>query len=241
MAYNFMAEIKKGVYVPLDISKSNLFIRTSRYKETRYSLEEIDKFTSNFESENSLIKHLIEAEILDEKTYNKPLSIRLPKGGDKPKKVMYGFLYHKDKKYLDNPNLLIRDISRMQLYGEYNFCLEYVTHFLNFYDCNDIAPEIRYFFERSVRNGLADNRLYELDENEDLPIVRMTKQLIYKYHHNYGEITYDYDSIKYRNLHDIIAFCENYHQKRLVDANEKENRGKIRTLKKEFNQISFEE
>lgn len=243
MAYNFMSELKKGVFVPLDLSKSELFKRTSRYKETRYSLEEIDRFTTNFETQNSLIKHLIEKEILNYQTYNRPLSIRLSQKNGKPKKVMYDFLYQKDRKYLDNPQLLVRDISRMQLYSDFNFCLEYVLHFFDFYDCRDIAPELRYYFTNSLRNGIADNRLYERDENGDFPIVRMTKQLLYQYHHNYGEVAYDYDNIKYRNLHDVIAFCEHYHDKKMLrgDENETINRGKVRTLKKELNQMSFEE
>ena len=241
MAYNVMVEVKSGVFVPLDISKSNLFERTSRFKETRYSLEEIDRFTSIFETQNALIKHMIEAEILDARTFNKPLSIRVAKRSGRPKKVMYDFLYQKDKKYLDNPKSLIRDISRMQLYGELNFCLEYVTHFLNFYDCNDIAPEIRAFINISLNHGITDRRLYLSDENGDMPIVRMTKQLIYKYHHNYGAIVYDYDNLKYRNLHDIIAFCEHYHNKKLKDESNTRNNGKVRTLKKEHEQITFDE
>ena len=241
MAYNIMAEIKKGIYFPLDISKSKLFERTSRYKETRYSLEEIDRFTSNFENSNKLRKHLIETEILDLKTYDKPLSIRMPQKGEKPKKVMYDFLYQKDRKYLDNPHLLVSDIRRMQTHGDFNFCLEYTLHFINTYDCRDIAPELRYFFEKSLRCGIADSRLYEQDENGDFPLVRMTKQLIYGCHHNYGNITYDYDNLKYRNLHEIIAFCEHYHDKRIERENENQNKGKVRTLKKEMNQMTFEE
>jgi len=239
MAYNLMVEIKKGFYIPLDISKSKLFERTSRYKETRYSLEEIDRFTSNFENLNALRKYLYQAEIIEPTSYDKSLSIRMPQKGDKPKKVMYDFLYQKDRKYLDNPSLLVRDIGRMQQYGDLNFCLEFALHFLEFYDCRDIAPELRYFFTNSIRNGLADSRIYERDENGDVPIIRMTKQLIYKFHHNYGDIVYDYDVIKYRNLHEIIAFCEHYHNKRL--ENNLEPRGKVKTLKKELNQISFEE
>ena len=239
MAYNVMVEVKKGVYVPLDISKSKLFVRTSRFKETRYSLDEIDRFTSNFESSDGLRKHMFEADILDPNDYEKPLSIRIPKKGEKPKKVMYDFLYQNDRKYLDDPSLLIRDIRRMQTHNDFVFCLDYVLHFWDFYDCRDIAPELRYFFEKSLRCGVADNRLYELDENGDIPIVRMTKQLIYKYHHNYGNISYQMDeSIKYRNFHEIIAFCEHFHSKRVELEKEKT---KVKTLKKEYKQISFEE
>ena len=243
MAYNVMSEIKKGVYVPLDISKSNLFERTSRYKETRYSLEEIDRFTINFETINGLIKHMIEFEILDENTFNKPLSIRLPQKGDKPRKVMYDFLYHRDKKYIDDPGLLIKDIGRMQSHSEFNFCWGYANHFIRTYDSRDIAPELSYFFDKSLRENIADNRLYARDGNGDIPIIRMTKQLIYSYLRNYGENIYDYSSIKYRNLHDIIAFCENYHNKKVVreEENLTPNKGKVKTLKKDLNQVSFEE
>ena len=233
-----MSEIKSGVFQALDISKSNLFERTSRFKETRYSLEEIDRFTSNFETEKNLIKHLIEIEALDDKTYSKPLSIRIAKRNGRPKKVMYDFLYQKDRKYLDNPGRLVRDIARMQLYSDFDFCLAYVLHFLNFYDCRDIAPEIRAFLNGSITRGITDRRLYENDENGDIPIVRMTKQLIYKYYYDNGNIIYNTSDIKYRNLHEIIAFCEHYHNKRLEDENNTKN--KVRTLTKEHEQISFD-
>jgi len=240
MAYYIMSEVKRGKFVPLDISKSELFQRNSKYKDTRYSLEEIDRFTSNFKNIYGLKNYLLKEEIIEPTLYDRPLSIRLPDKENGTKKVMYDFLYQNDRKYLDNPGVLINDIGRMQFHREWEFCFDYVMHFFKHHDCADIAPELRSYIVSSIRNGITDTALYAVDENGDIPIIRFTKQLIYNYHYNFGNIVYHTDEkIKYRNLHDIIAFCEYYHNNKRADEKNTCERGKVRTLKKEPAQLTF--
>ena len=168
---------------------------------------------------------------------DKQLAIRTFYKEKTPKKVMYGFLYAKDKKYIEEPELLIDSVNHRLLAKDFRFVLEYANHFFNHYDSRDITPEIRAFGRDSIYNGYANRHFSERDENGDTPIVRMTKQLIYEYdYQNYGNITY-YNKIKYRNLHDIIAFCDNYDYKIMLEKQEKEN-NKKKVLKK-TEQISF--
>ena len=234
MAYYVMAGNNSKEYVSLDITKDECFKRISKYTGDGCSLEEIDNFTCHFANEQALRIYLFKKDILPVNLCEKALSIRNMYGGEAGR-VMYGFLYEKNKKYLDDPELLISDINYRLLQKDFNFVLDYANHFFRYYDCSDITPEIRYFSDDSIIYGRTNRHFNELDENDDNPVQRMTKQLIYEYdYRDYGRITY-YHKIKYRNLHDIIAFLNNYDDKKIKKREEKV---KTRTLKKE-EQVSF--
>ena len=238
MAYYIMCEKKRGEFVSLDITKDELFIRNSKFVGDGCALWEIDAFTSNFPSYEALKSYLYKKGILSAELADKPLSIRNFYRERNPRRVTYGFIYQKDKKYIDNPKVLISDINKRVLEKDFRFVLEYANHFFNYYDSSDITPEIRAFSKDSMDFGYTNRHFSERDENGDTPIVRMTKQLIYEYDfRDYGRITY-YRKIKYRNLHDIIAFCDNYDNKIAKEKAEREENVKKRTLKKE-EQASF--
>lgn len=238
MAYYIMGERKRGEFISLDITHDELFTRFSRFTSNACSLEEIDNFTVNFVDGEDLRRYLYKQGILVSELCDKPLSIRTFYNSKNSRRVMYDFLYQKDKKYLDNPKLLIDDINYRLLTKDFRFVLEYANHFFNYYDSYDITPEIRAFSKDSLDFGYTNRHFAERDENGDTPIVRMTKQLIYEYdHRDYGRITY-YKGIKYRNLHDIIAFCDNYDKKILNEKEKKETKVKTKVLKKD-DQITF--
>ena len=216
MAYYFMVEKKKGDYESLDIAKSKYFVRMSKFKGIGCSLSEIDLFTMMFNNETEMRETLIKEEILPEIYSLKSLSIRLLKD-KKYHKVMYDFLFQKDMEYVMEPKLLITRINNKLRKNDLRFIESFVKTFMNFYDCSSTAPEIYEYITSSIRNGVLSPRLFELDENSDTILIRMTKLLIYDYYQGYnGKVVYK-ETIKYRNLHSIIAFINYYDKKHQME------------------------
>ena len=212
MAYYMTIQKKKGEYSPIDITKSKYFMRTSKFKGMGMSLEEVDLFTMMFNDEKELRKALIDENMLDSKYIESPLSIRLLRN-NKYHKVMYDFLYQKDMEYVLEPKFIIKRIDDKLTDNDFRFVNAFANNYMNFHECLSTAPEVREFANQSIRNGIKSDYFNKLDENNDNPLVRMAKLLIYKYYQNtYGKITYS-NEIIYRNLHSIIAFINNYDQK----------------------------
>lgn len=209
MAYYLMQEKKKGIYTPLDITKSKCFYRTSNLKNMGCTLQEIDLFTMNFENEKELRSHLFREGLIEMRYAGRPLSVRILRN-NKYYKVMYDMLYQKDIEYIMDPKLLIERINNKLLTGDYRFVEKYANAFLEFHDCLSTAPEVREFAKSSLRDNKCCKHFYAYDENNDNPVVRMTKLLIYDYYQEpSGKIKYK-ETIKYRNLHSVLAFVNNY-------------------------------
>ena len=207
MAYYFMIKGKNNQQIALDISKSKCFTRLSKYKNERYSLEEIDMFTMTFNTEDEIKKTLIEEEISE-----RQLTTRILHKGSY-NKIMYDFLLQKDIIYIANPNLLIKRIENKLDTGNYRFVKEFASFFLNYHEVGSTAPEVREFATSSAREGKRSRHFDELDENGDKPLVRMCKLLIFEHTTNRdGTITYSQNK-KYINLHKVLAFVNHYDKK----------------------------
>ena len=103
MAYYMMYEDKKGKYEVIDITKSIIFTKESKYtKVGACSLKEIDLFTSMFNNSNELKKQLLVEGLIDNDQANKNISVREMTNG-KYKKVMYDMLYQDDLEYIAFP------------------------------------------------------------------------------------------------------------------------------------------
>ena len=234
MAYYITVEDKKGHYLPLDISKSDCFTRLSNLKGAKANLQEIDYFTTQFNDELEMRYLLIKKGVLPFSLKEKKLSLRQIKNGTYIK-VMYDFLYQKDIDYIAEPKKLITLINDRLLTKDYRFILEYANFYLNYHDCASTAPEVREFINYTINTGNLSRHFADIDKNGDTPLTRMTKLLIYEnYNSQNGQICYNYNKTKYRNIHSIIAFINNYdkkHQKIEEQLFEKEI-SKKRTLKK---------
>ena len=238
MAYYFMVSKKKGEYTPLDIKKTPYFTKTSKFNGYGMSLYEADSFTMMFDNEAELRGALVKEGVLSYSDIGCPLSIRnLNK--NKYNKVMYDFLYQKDIEFVMDPKKIITYIQDKLYEGDYRFILEYGKTFKDFYDCSSTAPEVCIFANNCIVFNNLDKHLLIRDENNDDMLTRMTKLLIYEYYQiPNGKIIYK-DKIKYRNLHTIIAFINNYNKKYGLENNE-DNRqislltgeGKTKALKK---------
>lgn len=212
MSYYFMVEIKRGEYIPLDITKSKCFSRQSKSKGMNCTLNEIDIFTTMFFNENELRETLIKEGILPLVYAYKELSIRrLNKG--KYIKVMYDFLYQKDIEFIMEPKRIINKINNKLYNNDFRFIEELTNHYYKYYDCSSTLPEVREYISTSIRLGYKDLRFNKRDENNDNVLVRMLKLLIYEYKQGRNGKLYYTNKIKYPNLHNIIAFTNNYEQK----------------------------
>ena len=219
MAYYFTVHTKKGVYTPIDITKSKYFTRLSNFKGMGMSLQEVDMFTMMFDDEKELRRALFKEGLLEHRYSGKKLSTRLLRN-QKYYKVMYDFLYQKDMEYIGNPNLIIEKIDNKLRSGDFRFINAFANNYLEFHECLSTAPEVREFAMQSIRDGIISKHFYDLDENRDNPLVRMAKLLIYKhYQKGDGTIVYE-DEVIYRNLHSVIAFVNNYDNKYMNENND---------------------
>ncbi len=217
MAYYMTCETKKGIYEPIDIQTTNLFMRTSKNRKG-CSLEEIDHFTMQFADLDELKEYLLSYDLLSLNNYGRELSTRnLFKG--EYKKVPYGFLFNHNKKFIDDPWTLIFQVyDRVMSHHDYQFLRSLAEHYRKFYDCADVVYELNQYAKMSATDGVLNKGMFIRDENNDTPLLRMLKELAFEHDkRNYGKITY-HDTIQYRNLHDLAAFYEHYYNNKAKDA-----------------------
>ena len=107
--------------------------------------------------------------------------------------------------------------------NDFRFVNAFANNYIKFHECLSTAPEVREFAMQSIREEKKSNYFNKLDENNDNPLVRMTKLLIYKYYQSpSGKVEYT-DKITYRNLHSIIAFVNHYDKKYLDEVSKEQN------------------
>lgn len=219
MAYYFTVSKKRGEYIPLDITKSKYFTKLSKFKGLGLSLQEIDMFTMMFNNEEELRNSLYSEHILDPEHFNSPLTARILRNG-KYHKVMYDFLYQKDIECVVDPRKTINRILNKFIDKDYRFMKQFAKNYVEFHDCASTAAEVMMYADNSIIYGSMDKHLINRDENGDLPIIRMAKLLIYEYFQKpNGKVIYK-DEIKYRNLHSVIAFINNYDKKYNLEVND---------------------
>jgi len=234
MAYYLTVETTKGNFIPLNIVNSKYFTRLSNLKKSGATLKEIDTFTTMFNNELELRQKLIDEDILNVLDANKKLSIRQLKNG-KYQKVMYDFMYQKDIEYIIEPKNIIRKINNKLYNKDFRFIEKYANNFINYYECLSTAPEVRQFAKESIRLGIISSHFYELDENNDDALVRMTKLLIYKHYQLENGKTIYKNEIEYRNLHSIIAFVNHYDKGYKEEINEDKTPSSNKILRKILN------
>lgn len=211
MAYYFMVEEKRGKYEPIIIDNNKIYqIQKRQYiKPGAYGLKEIDMFTSLFENELTLRTFLLNERLLKPDQKDKPLSIRFYKEG-LYNRVSYDFLYKKDQEYLKNPYSLYKYIMNIYYQEDYIFIKKLAEHFLHNYECAATATDVMWGAIHTIDHGRKHDLLTRVDENNDLPIERLIKLIIYKTKTDYNRCTIYKNEINYKNLHELIAFVNNY-------------------------------
>lgn len=205
MAY-YITVKKNKEYVPLNISDNSNFERLSKYNGNKYSLEEIDNFTSKFGDEIYLRKQLYYEGNLSMEDITRELTIRI-KNGDSYKKVMYDPIFREAKSYLDPLFLLNKMWS---LSDDYDFLLALMAHYQNSYVNNETIASIRAY---TLGNP-------ELNINELLKDFLIRE--IYNRVYNRETNCYEEKDIKYKSLHDLAAFIYHYQHKNDPKMSKKE-------------------
>ena len=229
MAYYLMS--KKGKeYLPINISSLSDFERMSKFKDG-YSLEEIDKFTSKYNSDKELRLDLYSNGLLDIDDINRDISIRRKTKGIY-QKVTYGLVYSDVIKYFNEDYLLYTILSKQK---DIEFLRRLTSYYRNSYINNDNISQIRDYVNYqnmyiNVYNVLRDFYMKE----------------IYEFDKKTGEM-----KLKYKSLHDLAMFVYNYDNvvvDEIIDINElkeKENKSyvkkKIKIKKEVEGQLSFDD
>ena len=231
MAYYFMVEKKKGQYESLGID--SLFDSQKRKysKAGAFTLQELDAFTMQFDDEYELRKILFYKGVLPSEYIDKPLSIRWASKGEYTK-VPYDFLYQKDMVLVLDPSKLVELIMKRYYSNDFFFIKKFAEHFNSYHDCSTTAPEVMMYADMAIKNHVGSKYLEERDRNNNNMVERLIKLLLFEYY-EYPSGYIDYKiKIKYRNLHTMIAFINNYDVKYgIVKKNDNRN---IRDIVPEF-------
>lgn len=203
MAYYLMVK-KNNDYRSIDISDHCFFERISKYSGDKYSLEELDNFTSNYANELSLREALFVDGLLDENDVFRDISIRYKKG-DNYIKVKYNPVFTDSKWYLD-VNFLIYKIK--SLLGNAVFLNKLLYYYRKSFINNSTVASIREFI-----NG-----------NPELNIEYLINEFVYREVYNLeydvSNGTYHILSVKYKSLHDLAMFVYNFENKDDLSWNE---------------------
>lgn len=190
MAYYLMQK-KKGNYYSIDISNLEQFKRKSKFKNDCYTLEELDAFTSKFEDEVELKRCLYDNNLITIEDITNDLSIRM-KYKEELKKVAYGFIYKKDKEFV-NPNKDRLRATVLSLQDDIVFLKKLVSHYRGSYSNALTIAEIGQYL---ITNGNCDVNIY-------LSLNYFFANEVFK--ENKGTV-----SIKYKSLHDLALFTIDY-------------------------------
>ena len=193
MAYYLMLRDKKE-YKPIDISDHSFFERTSKHQEDRYSLEELDRLTSQYSDMINFKLDLFDRGYIEERDLKKDVSIRW-KTNDGYEKVPYDPVFKDGVKYLDITYLYYKIQS---LSTDKKFLEKLVSYYHDSY-VNNITLH-------NIREGLLGNP--EIDIAYQLR--RFMDREISKYEFNKEKNKWEYKGIKYRPLHDLAMFVYNY-------------------------------
>lgn len=189
MAY-YLTIKEKNNYKLLDITSLEEFTRFSNFKNNSYSLEEVDFFTSIFNNEIELKKHLYENGIISIDDIVKKIEIRIKLNG-KLKKVKYDLIYKSTQKYLDvqylRGQLLILQHDK-----------DFLKKLLDYYRNSHKQEGLRQI--NALLNGY-----HGTDLNMFKALCQFLEDEIITVEHSTGEA-----KLKYKSLHDLAMFIYNY-------------------------------
>ena len=191
MAY-YLTIRENNSYKKLDISDMVYFKRESKFKGSSLSLDELDKFTSNYANEKELKEDLYESRVITLDEINKELSIRMLTKGNL-EKVMYDPVYKDSYKYLDP--IYLRSVL-LSLQQDSKFLEKLVVQYRNSHVNNYTVFQIK-----SALNNAYYRDMYKLLEE-------FFQKEIFTIDKNTSEV-----KIKYKSLHDLAMFVGNYIEK----------------------------
>lgn len=231
MGYNLCLKTIDGKYKKLDITLSSSFKRFSRFKDKElYSLEDIDKFTSQFYSEYNLKGELFKSNIItfDDILGEFAIFKKSEKHGDR--QLQYGVVYGIE--YSDFDNFSPEKIK--------NFILSKAS--ANYYD----EAFLKQLIDKYWNDKFSGEYIREIKEAMNRnPEVNLHISLENFVHSKlYG--IWNSDEIIYSSARDLVMFCIDYNRKVYEEAmreiypnvtDEDLNRNRIECLRKLQNHL----
>lgn len=225
MAYFLQVKTDRGNYRTLNIDELDIlkFAHISKtYKSPfAYSLQELDRFTMEFDNIEELKKYLIEKNVLPINMINQPLMIRFIQKGKSVSN--YNLLFKDDFIYFYKPKVIIDFITKKHYDCDFIFLNALAKHFHRLRQCNSTASELLNITQLAINTGNLDKSYWNVDSNGDNVSVRLVKLLMYKYDlSKNGDISYK-EYFNWRTFHLLIDFINNYDSSQLEKGVRDEN------------------
>lgn len=215
MAYYFAVETTESTFEGLNIKKTQSYKETVKSEEETYecTLEEIDKFTTNFHNLSRLMHTIYSDGAITWSRYKYPLSV-LYVDGLEVRKVKGNILLADSKKYIENPNLVLEYIinkikekdalflRKLGLIQDENSIARYKISKLA------TALEEKIIYDEKTTIEKLKNPLQSKIEEKKIEEVALL--LVYDcYINGEGELIFS-GEIDYEKLHNTIAFISEY-------------------------------
>lgn len=211
--------VKEGLnHKLLDITGLQEFKRISKFKENSYSLEEIDLFTTQFDSELDLKIKLFQKSIITLEEITKNIEIRMKYDG-KLDKVAYDLFYKPNQKFIQIDYL---EKLFLTLQDDKTFLRKLLNRYSEKRDTKEQLLSIRAILNSIKEHGY--NIYDDLDIYKELNVF--FKNTIYDRR----------GKLKYKSLHDLAMFIYNYLVRKslndleyqLMERNKKEELQKLK-------------
>lgn len=206
----------------LEIPKIHNKGQKPRYKSSEaFSLEEIDNFTTMFNSESEMKEYLLAKNIIKENELDKDIII-LKKYQNQYHKINHNIIYEQYKEYLNEKNITYKIRSRE---NDKDFLKELINYYYNINKTENV-------YNNAVKNTLADISAkiegnIELNYNLTYYIEEFIKTTLY----------FQNDKLGYKALRNLAIFTCNYETKEALQK-EKE---RLLSMKEEKNNFSLKD
>lgn len=224
MAYYFAVETTVSSFEGLNIKKTEKFKQLFGEKEGyETTLEEIDKFTTEYYDEKRLSNELHGDKVLSDYYYNHSLSI-IYVNGVEVRKVPGNILFSDSKKYIENPNLVIDYIvnkakeedsvffRKLSLILPENNITTYMISVLA------TAIEDKQIKKLKKEFSLLDKLKMLLNKRSDEELIQNIAKSLVQFCYLDGEGKLEFsDTIDYEKFHHTVSFISEYERNKSIE------------------------
>lgn len=233
MAY-YLTIKRQNKDILIDISMLEEFVKTSKYRNGGYSLDEIDNLTMSFENEYFFKETLYNKGLIELDDINKEITIKSKKK-EGLEKVRKGLAYKDATRYFDAYGLKFILLSKQK---DNNFIEKLLSYYRNSYINGINVSKMRYALNindlRLLNSVLGEFYMKEISK---LDSTTGELKLNYKAFHDLAMFIYEYDKKKSKELAGITKeedklereLCLEYLYNSLIDR-----RGKPKVKSREI-------
>lgn len=234
MAYYFAVETTQSDFEALNIKKCETFKKLYKTESTyECTLEEIDRFTTEYLDEKQLANDLNADKILPNFRYNNPLSI-IYVNGVETRKVQGNLLFRDSKKIIENPKLAIEYIRNKATEGDSRFfrnlSLVLPENNITTYMISVLATAIENKKVKQNEHMIDKLKMLLNKKSNDSLIENIARSLVeFCYLDGEGKLIFS-DTIDYEKFHYTVSFISEYEKE--YGKSKQENPIKTKTKKR---------